>query len=177
MMELLKEVAPNTLVVTVIFNPRTAPTAPLFVSSIDSNKSRFGLSVRSALVHDEAELEGAISDAAQLPSSGLIFLPDSFLASRTALVSDTVAKSRLPAVYSIAAFPRNGGLIALGVERAAIFHRAADYVDRILKGEKPSTLPVEMPDKLELVVNLKAAKSLGLAIAPTILARADEVIE
>ena len=176
-MELLKEVAPNTLAVTVIYNPNTAPTAPLFVSSIDAYKTRVGLSVRSLPVRDEAELKGAIAEAAHLPSSGLIFLADSFLASRAALVADTVAKYGLPAVYSIAAFPRNGGLIALGIERAAIFYRAAGYVDRILKGENPSTLPVEMPDKLELVLNLKTAKSLGLAIAPTILARADEVIE
>jgi putative tryptophan/tyrosine transport system substrate-binding protein len=176
-MELLKEVAPNTRTATVIYNPNTAPTAPLFISSIDANKASFGLSVRSSPVQDESELRNAIVKAAQQPSSGLIFLADSFLASRPALVADAVAASRLPAVYSIAAFPRNGGLIALGIERAAIFGRAAGYVDRILKGENPSTLPVEMPDKLELVVNLKTAKSLGLSVAPAILARADEVIE
>jgi putative ABC transport system substrate-binding protein len=90
---------------------------------------------------------------------------------------DAVAKHRLPSVYSIAAFPRNGGLISLGIERAEIFYHAARYTDRILKGEKPSELPVQMPDKFELVVNLKTAKSLGLTMPPALLARADEVIE
>jgi putative ABC transport system substrate-binding protein len=93
------------------------------------------------------------------------------------MIAAMVAKYHLPAVYSIAAFPRNGGLIALGIERATMFYRAADYVNRILRGDKPSDLPVQMPDKFELVVNLKAAKSLGLVVSSEILARADEVIE
>ena len=88
-----------------------------------------------------------------------------------------VARQRLPAIYSISAFSRSGGLIAFGIERADLFARAAGYVDRILRGDSPSELPVQMPSKFELVVNLKTAKSLGLAIPPTILARADEVIE
>ena len=176
-MELLKEVAPSTLTAVIIYNPNTAPAAPTFVSSIDTHKTRFGLAVRSSPVHDETELAGAIAEAAQLPSSGLIFLPDGFLASRAALIADTVARHRIPAVYSIGVFPRNGGLAALGVERTTIFYRAGGYVSRILKGERPAALPVEMPDKLELVVNLKAAKQLGLALSPAILTRADEVIE
>jgi len=176
-MELLKEVAPNVTTATVIYNPNTAPSAPLFLSSIDAYKSGLNLSVRPSPVRDQAELVSAMGDAAGPTSSGLIFLPDSFLASRVAMIVDTVARHRLPAVYSIAAFARNGGLIALGLERADIFYRAAGYVDRILRGYPPAALPVEMPDKLELTINLKAAKSLGLTISPAILARADEVIE
>ena len=126
-------------------------------------------------MRSDAELHAAIEAAAQLPSSGLIFLPDSFLASRSAVAA--VAARKLPAVYSIAAFPRNGGLISLGIERAEIFYRAARCADRILKGEKPAELPVQMPDKFELVVNLKTAKSMGLDMTPALLARADEVIE
>jgi putative ABC transport system substrate-binding protein len=176
-MQLLKEVAPGTRNVTVIYNPDTAPSASLFVSSIKSFKSELEFSVRPAPVRDEAELDAAIAEAAQFSSSGLIFLPDSFLASRSAMIAAMVAKRRIPAIYSIAAFPRKGGLLALGIERVTVFYRAAGYVDRILRGEKPSDLPVQMPDKFELVVNLMAAKSLGLVVPPAVLARADEVIE
>jgi putative ABC transport system substrate-binding protein len=175
--ELLKELVPDIRNITVIFNPDTAPSAPLFVSSVEAVKSQIGAAVRRTLVRSDAELHAAIEAAAQLPSSGLIFLPDSFLASRSAAVVAAVAAHKLPAVYSIAAFPRNGGLISLGIERAEIFYRAARYADRILKGEKPAELPVQMPDKFELVVNLKTAKSMGLDMTPALLARADEVIE
>jgi putative ABC transport system substrate-binding protein len=111
------------------------------------------------------------------PSPRLIFLPDSFLQSRPAAVVALAVKYKLPAVYSVSAFARSGGLVTFGIEREDLFRRAAGYVDRILKGEKPSDLPVQMPSKFELVVNLRAAKSLGLTIPATVLARADEVIE
>jgi putative tryptophan/tyrosine transport system substrate-binding protein len=176
-MELLKEIAPDIRNVSVIYNPDTAPSAPLFVQSIEAVRSGTAVAVRRAPVRSDDELEAAIAAAAQVQSPGLIFLPDSFLASRSQSVVVAVARHRLPAVYSLAAFSRNGGLISLGIERAEVFYRAARYTDRILKGEKPAALPVQMPDKFELVVNLKAAKSLGLTMPPALLARADEVIE
>jgi putative ABC transport system substrate-binding protein len=176
-MELLREIAPGTRSVTAIFNPDTAPGARLFLPSLSSVQSSNAYEVTEAPIRNEAELERAIGEAAQRPASGLIFLPDSFLASRPALVTSLVAGQRLPAVYSVGTFARSGGLIAFGIERVDIFARAAGYVDRILKGESPSELPVQMPNKFELVVNLKTAKSQGLAVPPTILARADEVIE
>ena len=107
----------------------------------------------------------------------MIFLPDSFLQSRPATVTGLAASHKVPAVYSVSAFARSGGLATFGIERVDLFVRAAAYVDRILKGEKPADLPVQMPNKFELVINLKAAKSLGLNIPPTVLARADTVIE
>ena|SRR5579871_2946584 len=176
-MELLKEIAPAVSNVSVIYNPDTAPMAPLFVPSIEAVRSAVPFAVRRAPVRSDSELDAAIADAGQSPLSGLIFLPDSFLASRSNDVVASVARHKVPAVYSIAAFARNGGLVSLGVERADIFYRAARYVDRILKGENPADLPVQMPDKFEIVINLKAAKSLSLAIPPALLARADEVIE
>jgi putative ABC transport system substrate-binding protein len=176
-MELLKEIAPSVSNVSVVYNPDTAPMAPLFVPPIEAVRSGVPFAVRRAPVRNDAELDAAIADAGQSPSSGLIFLPDSFLASRSNGVVAAVAKRRIPAVYSIAAFARNGGLVSLGVERADQFYRASRYVDRILEGENPADLPVQIPDKFEIVINLKTAKSLGLAIPPALLARADEVIE
>ncbi|MBK3664091.1 ABC transporter substrate-binding protein [Bradyrhizobium diazoefficiens] len=176
-MELLKECAPDTRSVTAVYNPNTAPMAPLFFPSIEAVKSPGLFDLIRAPVKTEDELENAIVSTAGRPGPGLIFLPDSYLASRADTIVASVAKHRVPAVYSISAFARNGGLIALGIERADIFRRAASYVDRILKGEKPSDLPVQMPDKFELILNLKTARSLGLAIPATLVARADEVIE
>jgi putative tryptophan/tyrosine transport system substrate-binding protein len=176
-MELLKECAPETRSVTAVYNPDTAPMTPLFFPSIEAVKSPVPFELNRAPVRNDLELESTLASAAERPAPGLIFLPDSYLASRAATVVASVAKHRIPAVYSISAFARSGGLIALGIERTDIFRRAAVYVDRILKGEKPSNLPVQMPDRFELIVNLKAARSLGLVVPATLVARADEVIE
>jgi putative ABC transport system substrate-binding protein len=104
-------------------------------------------------------------------------LPDSFLNSHRDLVVGLTARERLPAIYALSEFTRSGGLIAYGIERTDLFRRAASYVDRILKGEKPADLPVQQPIKFELVINLKTARALGLEVPPTLLALADEVIE
>ena len=176
-MELLRECAPAIRLVTAVYNPETAPMTPLFFPSIEAVKSLVPVQLNRAPVRNDIELEKAIASAAERPNAGLIFLPDSYLASRVATVVPLVAQHRIPAVYSISAFARSGGLIALGIERADIFRRAATYVDRILKGERPSNLPVQMPDKFELIVNLKAAGLLGLVLPATLIARADEVIE
>lgn len=176
-MELLKECAPQTRSVTAVYNPDTAPMTPSFFPWIEAVKSSVPIQLNRAPVRNDIELESAIASTAERPTPGLIFLPDSYLASRVNSVVASVAKHRIPAVYSISAFARSGGLISLGIERAEIFHRAAAYVDRILKGDKPSSLPVQMPDKFELIVNLKAASSLGLVFPATLTARADEVIE
>jgi putative ABC transport system substrate-binding protein len=176
-MELLKEIAPDTKSVTAVFNPDTASIARYFLPTVRAVQSSISFELTEAPVRSEAELESAIAAAARRPSPGLIFLPDSFLQSRPAAVVALAVKYKLPAVYSVSAFARSGGLVTFGIEREDLFRRAAGYVDRILKGEKPSDLPVQMPSKFELVVNLRAAKSLGLTIPATVLARADEVIE
>ena len=160
-----------------MFNPETASIARFFLPTAKAVQSSIAFEMTEAPVRNEAELESAIAAAALRPSPGLLFLPDSFLQSRPAKVTALAAEHKLPAVYSVSSFARNGGLVTFGIERVDLFVRAAGYVDRILRGEKPSDLPVQMPSKFELVVNLKTAKSLGLTIPPTVLARADEVIE
>jgi putative tryptophan/tyrosine transport system substrate-binding protein len=175
--EMLKEIAPGVGSITVIFNPDSAPFARMFLPSIEAVRSTTAIELVIAPVRNESDVEQAIAAAGRGPSGGLIFLPDSFINSRPATIAALVARQKLPAIYSVSAFARNGGLIAYGIDRVDLFHRAAAYVDRILKGAKPADLPVQMPTKFELVINIKTAKALGIAVPPTLLARADEVIE
>jgi putative ABC transport system substrate-binding protein len=134
------------------------------------------LTLTVAPVSDGAETEQAIA-AAGRQQSGLIALPDSFLFSRREMIVALTARQHVPAVYAYRAFVTDGGLLAYGVDRIELFRLAASYVDRILKGAKPADLPVQLPTKFEFVINLQTAKTLGLEVPPTLLARADEVIE
>jgi len=174
---LLKDIAPRVGPITVIFNPNSAPYASMFLPSMEAVRPSSSLELIVSPVLSETEVERAITAAGRQPSCGLIFLPDSFLNSRPEMIVGLVAKQNLPAIYSIPSFPRSGGLIAYGIERADLFRRAAAYVDRILRGAKPGDLPVQFPIKFELAINLKTAKTLGLTVPPSLLARADEVIE
>jgi putative ABC transport system substrate-binding protein len=176
-LELLREAAPLVGQASVLFNPNSAPFARMFLPSMQSIGLPASFKLIVSPVRDETELDRAITSAGRQPSSGLIFLPDSFFASRRETVVALVSKQNLPAIYADAAFVRSSGLIAFGVDRVDLFHRAAAYVDRILKGDKPADLPVQMPTKFELVINLRTAKLLGLDVPATLLARADEVIE
>ncbi len=175
--EMLKEIAPRVGSITVVFNPDSAPFARMFLPSIEAVRSTTAIELVIAPVRNESDIEQAIAAAGRGPSGGLIFLPDSFINSRPAAIVALVARQKLPAIYSVSPFARNGGLIAYGIDRVDLFYRAAAYVDRILKGAKPADLPVQMPTKFELVINIKTAKALGIAVPPTLLARADEVIE
>jgi len=175
--ELLKDIAPRVGPITVIFNPNSAPYASMFLPSMEAVRPSSSLELIVSPVLSETEVERAITAAGRQPSCGLIFLPDSFLNSRPGMIVALVAKQNLPAIYSSPSFPRSGGVIAYGIERGDIFHRAAAYVDRILRGVKPGDLPVQFPIKFELAINLKTAKTLGLTVPPSLLARADEVIE
>jgi putative ABC transport system substrate-binding protein len=133
------------------------------------------VSTTSAL--DVAELERTVEAFAREPDGGLLVLPDSATSSLRSLIVALTARLRLPAIYPFRFFAESGGLVSYGDDPVDPFQRAASCVDRILKGEKPSDLPVQAPTKYELVLNLKAAKALGLDVPPTLLARADEVIE
>ena len=175
--EMLREIAPAVRRITVLFNPSSAPFGSIFLPSMQAVRTSALPEIVVSQVFSDADLESAIAAAAGDPSGGLICLPDSFLNSRPATVVSLVARHNLPAIYPIPSFPRNGGLIAYGIERVDIFYRAAAYVDRILRGEHPSELPVQFPTKFELVINLKTAKTLGLTMPPGLLAIADEVIE
>jgi putative ABC transport system substrate-binding protein len=175
--EMLREIAPAVRRITVIFNPSSAPFGPMFLPSMQAVGPPPPPEIVVSQVFSDADLESAIAAAAGDPSGGLICLPDSFLNARPATVVSLVARHNLPAIYPIPSFPRIGGLIAYGIERVDIFYRAAAYVDRILRGEHPSQLPVQFPTKFELVLNLKAAKALGLTVPTSMQLLADEVIE
>jgi putative ABC transport system substrate-binding protein len=175
--QLLNEIAPGLGSITVIFNPDAAPFARMFLPSMEIARPSPSFELIVSPVRNEAEIDLAIAAAGRRPSGGLIVLPDSFLNSRHEMIVSQVANRRLPAIYSVSEFIRSGGLIAYGFERSDVFRRAAAYVDRILKGEKPSDLPVQQPNKFELAINLKTAKALGLTVPNTLLVSADEVIE
>ena len=128
-------------------------------------------------VHDEAEIEAAITAFAREPAGGLIVAPDAVINNHRRLIMALSERHRLPAIYGFQQFVREGALISYGPDTAEIVRQSASYVDRILKGEKPSDMPVQAPTKYELAINLKTANALGLEVPPTLLAMADEVIE
>jgi putative ABC transport system substrate-binding protein len=130
-----------------------------------------------APVHSDAEIETAITALGREPGGGLVVMPDNFTAAHRASLISAAARNNVPAVYGLSEFVRDGGLLSYGADRVDNYRRAATYVDRILRGEKPGDLPVQFPTKFEMVVNRKTAAALGLAIPPSILLRATEVIE
>ena len=128
-------------------------------------------------VHSDVEIETAIIALGREPGGGLVVMPDTFVNVHRASIISAAARSNVPAVFWLSDFAREGGLLSYGVEGVDLFRRAASYVDRILRGAKPGDLPVQLPTKFEMVLNLKTAKALGLTVPPSILLRADEVIE
>ena len=131
----------------------------------------------TAPVHRDVEIETAIIALGREPGGGLVAMPDPWMIAHRAPIISAAARNNVPAVYNLSAYARDGGLLSYGVDRVDGFRRAASYVDRILRGAKPGDLPVQFPTKFEMVVNLKTAKALGLTVPPSILLRADEVIE
>jgi putative ABC transport system substrate-binding protein len=175
--QVLKEIAPKTARAAVIFNPDTAPYYRLYMSSIEAAAGALAMKVFEAPVHSRAEIEAAITALAREPGSGLIAMSDGFTAVHHDLIIALAARYRLPAAYGFRYNVVDGGLISDGVDLIDMQRRASIYVDRILKGAKPADLPVELPTKFELVINRTTAKALGLEVPPSLLARADEVIE
>jgi putative tryptophan/tyrosine transport system substrate-binding protein len=176
-LELLKEVAPGVTRVTVIFNPDTAPFAPLFNRAIEAAAPSFGMTVTLAPVHDVAEIEEAIATLAREPGGGLIDLPESFTVSHRDVVIAAAARHGLPLLGAGDFFPRAGALMSYWIDGVDQHVQAASYIDRILKGANAADLPVQDPTKFSLVINLKTAKALGLIVPPRMLDLADEVIE
>jgi ABC-type uncharacterized transport system substrate-binding protein len=175
-LELLKEIAPRVTRVAVIRDPTTAAQIGQ-LGAIQSVAPSLGVELRPVDVRDAGEIERAITAFAHSSNGGLIVLSGAGSLAHRKLIITLAARDRLPAVYSDRVFVAGGGLISYDLDRTEQYRRAASYVDRILKGEKPADLPVQAPTKYELVVNLKTAKALGLDIPATVLARADEVIE
>jgi putative ABC transport system substrate-binding protein len=175
--ELLKEIAPRVTRVVALFNPAMATYAEFWLKPFKAAAASFALEAILAPVHDTSELESVIAAQAREPNSGLFVMPDAFTITYRVEITSLAARYRLPAVYGYRFFTELGGLLSYGDDLTDNFRRAASYADRILKGVKPSELPVQGPVKFELVINLKTAKALGLEVPPTMLGRADEVIE
>ena len=173
-LELLKEIAPRMTRVAVL---RDLTIGLGQLGAIQSVAPSFGVELRAGGVHDAGEIERTITAVAGSPNAGLIVTASTSGAVHRDLITMLAARHRLPAVYAFRYYVTGGGLISYGANSIDISRRAASYVDRILKGEKPADLPVQAPTKYELVINLKTAKALGLDVPPTLLARADEVIE
>jgi putative ABC transport system substrate-binding protein len=176
-LELLKEIAPRVNRVAFLFNPLTAPFAEYYLGPFRTAGPSFGVEPITAPVRNVAELESTVAALARKPNGALIVMPETFLNVHRAQVLSLAARHRLPAAYPYRVFAKRGGLLSYGTDPHNNFRRAAAYVDRILKGEKPADLPVQAPTNYELVINLKTAKALGLTVPLTLLIRADEVIE
>jgi putative ABC transport system substrate-binding protein len=176
-LELLKEIAPRVNRVAFLFNPATAPYAEIYLNPFKAAAASFGVEAITAPVHDTSELETVIAAQAREPNTGLIAMPNSFLNVHRAEITSLATRYRLPAVYPYRLFAEVGGLLSYGNDVFDNYRRAATYADRILKGEKPSELPVQAPVKFELVINLKTAKALGLDVPWILQQRADELIE
>jgi putative ABC transport system substrate-binding protein len=178
-LELLKELAPQTSRVSLLFNPKTAPQYAYYLKILEAAAPSLALKLKVVQVSNAGEIEAEIDQLAQQSNAGLVVLPDIFTSaqSQSDLIIVRTAQRRIPAVYPYAFLPRAGGLVSYGVDYNDLYRRAAAYVDRILKGAKPQDLPVQLPTKFQLVINLKTAKALGLNVPAVLLATADEVIE
>ena len=176
-LELLKEIAPHTKRVAFLFNPETATYAEYYLNLFKAAGARFALEATSAPVRDRSEIESVMATLGGQPNGGFVVMPDSFLIAHRAEITSLAARYRVPAVYPFRFFAEVGGLLAYGVDLSDNFRRVALYADRILKGEKSGDLPVQGPAKFEFIINLKTAKTLGLEVPSTLIARADGVIE
>jgi putative ABC transport system substrate-binding protein len=176
MMETLKAVATEVNHVAVLMNPDQRPHVEMW-RSIEELAPLFSVRLTASHVRIPADLEPSIEAFAGEPNRGLIVLPSPITEAYREQVVALAARHRLPAVYGFRSFVASGGLVSYGIDTTDAFRRSATYVDRILRGAKPSDLPVENPARVELAINLKAARALGLTIPPTVLARTDEVIE
>ena len=177
-LEVLKEIAPQVRHAALLFNPQTAPyVSEYYRGPFEAAAPAFGVRASAAIVHEMPEIEVAMAALAREPGGGLVVPPDNFSYVHRSMIFALAARHRLPAVYPFRFMAREGGLVSYGVDLGETFPRAAEYIDRILGGAKPADLPVQAPTKFELAINLKVANALGLTVPPTLLARADEVIE
>jgi len=177
-LEVLKEIAPQVQHAALLFNPQTAPyVSEYYRGPFEAAAPAFGVRASAAVVYEMPDIEVAMAALAREPGGGLVVPPDNFSYVHRSTIFALAARHRLPAVYPFRFMAREGGLVSYGVDLGETFPHAAEYIDRILGGAKPADLPVQAPTKFELAINLKTAKALGLEIPPTLLARADEVIE
>jgi putative ABC transport system substrate-binding protein len=176
MLEILKEIAPDIARVALMFNAANPATA-FHSRSFQAATATMGIQPTIIPIQRPAEIESAIAAFAGEPNGGMLFPSDLTLLAHRELVTGLVTRHRLPAIFADRVIVASGGLISYSADRTDMFRRAASYVDRILRGEKPGDLPVQQPTRYELVINVKAAQALGLAVPPALMIRADEVIE
>ena len=176
-LELIKEIAPRVNKAAILFNPATAPFTGQYLSAFKAAAASLGVEAIATPVQQLSQLESITADRAREPNGGLVIMPDVFLWLHRAKVISLAGDYRFPAIYPQRDFVEIGGLLSYGNDRLDQYPRAAIYAHRILKGEKPADLPVQAPTKFELVINRKTATALGLEVPPSLLARADEVIE
>jgi len=176
-LEWLKRIAPGVTRVALLFNPATTVPVKFYMSSIEAAASSFAIQASTAPVHAKDEIEGVIAALAGNPGAGLIVMPDLFNTINRDSIIAVAARYRVPAIYFFRSFADSGGLASYGPDFAPQYPQAAEYIDRILKGEKPGDLPIQMPVNVPLLINLKTANALGLDVPLRLLNAADEVIE
>jgi putative tryptophan/tyrosine transport system substrate-binding protein len=176
-LELLKEIAPGIDRAAFLFNPATGPHFEYFLAPLKAAAASLAVQVIAAPVRDTTELESIMAAQAHEPKGSLIVMPEAFTVAHRVEITSQATRYRLPAVYPYRTFVELGGLLSYGTELTDNFRRAARYADRILRGTKPSELPVQAPVKFELVINMKTAKALGLGVPLQLQQLADEVIE
>jgi putative ABC transport system substrate-binding protein len=176
--EFLKELLPRLARVALLFNPETAPgRGSTYLQSVEGAARSFGIDSMHATVSSAAQIEDAVTAHSRRPDSALIVMPDVFMTNHRDLITALATRHEVPAIYPFRYFAEGGGLISYGIDLSDIIRRAAGYVDKVLRGAVPSSLPVQHPDKFELVINLKTARALRLEVPRILLARANEVIE
>jgi putative ABC transport system substrate-binding protein len=176
-LEILKEAVPNITRVALLFNPDTAPYAPKYIEVLRVSGTALGVETRAAPVRVVDDLEPTIAAEGRDPGGSIVVMPTNFANVNRVSIISLMARYRVPAMYPFRVMAKDGGLIFYGASALDLYRRAAFYVDRVLRNENPSQLPVQLPTKFELIVNLKTAKALGLDLPPSLLVRADEVIE
>lgn len=176
-MELLKEVAPRTAHAAVLFSSATAPQNKFFMPSLQAAASSLAVQVSAVTVQAKDAIDGVIAAQARDPGGGLIVMPDPFNRTNRDLIISSAARYGIPAIYDDRPYAESGGLMTYGADRSEEFRQAAGYIDRILKDQKPMDLPVQNPTKFELIINLRTAKALNIAVSQSLLSRADDVIE
>jgi putative ABC transport system substrate-binding protein len=177
MLSLLKDMVPDLARAAIMFNPDSAPIYQAYARALDTAPPLIGVDVTAAPVSDERSIDAAIAGLTRQSGGGLIVPPDPFTVVQRRFIMRLAQERRLPVIYGYRTFVAEGALMSYGADPYDSMRRAASYVDRILRGEKPADLPVQQPTIFELAINLKAAKAIGLEVPPMLLARADEVIE